>query len=69
MKKCLISIVMLLLMSGCALDLMTRDNPLGFVDPNQGTAIFETGSQIAGTTQTVGTVTGNPALIGIFGAS
>ncbi len=63
MKKWLI-IVFVLSMCGCSLDLMTENNPLGFVDPNIGAAFFEAGLSAAGTAQAVGTATGNPALIG-----
>lgn len=65
MKKLIVSLAMLLCVAGCSLDLMTQDNPLGFTDPNQGAAIFNAGSQVAGTAQAVGVATGNPALIGV----
>ena len=65
MKKWLISIVFVLLLCGCSLDLMTDENPLGLTDPNQATAFFEAGRSAATTGQVVGTATGNPAIIGI----
>lgn len=64
MKKWLI-IVFVLFMCGCSLDLMTKDNPLGFRDPNQGPAIIGAGQGIAQTGQVVGTATGNPLIYGI----
>lgn len=63
MKAGILGIVLLVCM-GCSFDLMTEDNPLGFKDPNQATAFFNAGRQAALTAQTVGTATGNPALIG-----
>ncbi|KKN58300.1 hypothetical protein LCGC14_0553800 [marine sediment metagenome] len=66
MRKWIVSIA-LLFMAGCGLlssQSISEDNPLGFVDPNKGTAIFETGQGIAKTGGTIGAATGNPVLIG-----
>ena len=66
--KVVLTAMLVLLAAGCSVDFMTEDNPLGFRDPNQGTAVFTAAQQGAGTIQTVGTVTGNPALIGLGAA-
>lgn len=65
MKKTLLLAVILLCVCGCSLDLMTDENPMGFVDPNQAAAIFAAGQSTATTGQAVGVATGNPAVIGI----
>lgn len=64
MKKIVFTAILLIFIAGCSLDLMTEDNPLGFKDPNQATAYFNAGLQVAQTGQTVGVATGNPAVVG-----
>ena len=71
-KRTLLNILLLItlffILSGCAAEQITEENPFGITDPNQAQSWFTAGVESGQAIQAVGGATGDAALMG-FGAT